>query len=310
MDKNKKAQITDTIFMVRPYRFGANPQTLGDNYFQDASKETADANELATAEFDAFVKQLRAHDINVIVVQDTPVPHTPDSIFPNNWFLTDDEGTLTLFKMYAPNRDAESHKPHLYDALIAAYQPKRIRDLRPLSAEMGEVLEGTGSMIIDRTNGIIYACRSNRMSERLLDNVCEHYGFSSVVFDALDKNGQQIYHTNVMMALAEELAVICTECIPLEQRMAVISSLEETGHDICDITLDQVYQYAGNMLSVKNNQGKHFMVMSQRALKSLTPRQIQMIEAKMKILAPELEVIENLGGGSARCMMGEIYRTL
>lgn len=305
--EKKKAQITDTIFMVRPYRFGANPETLADNHFQDATKETSDANERATAEFDAFVELLRSHGITVVEIQDTPEPHTPDSIFPNNWFLTDDEGTLTLFKMYAANRDAESHKSHLYDALVAEYKPTNINDLRPLSVEIGEVLEGTGSMVIDRTNEIIYACRSNRMSEHLLDVICEHYGFSSVVFDALDREGQPIYHTNVMMALAEELAVICSESIPMDQRNAVISSLENTGHEICDISLDQMYQYAGNMLSVRNPRGDRFMVMSQRALRSLTPKQREQIEAKMTILAPDLQTIEDLGGGSARCMMGEIY---
>lgn len=307
MEKAKQ-QTSDRVFMVRPCRFIANPETMGDNHFQVAERETDDANERALKEFDTFVELLRAHGVEVIVVQDTPEPHTPDSIFPNNWFLTDEEGNLTLFRMYAPSRDAESHKAELYNKLVEVYRPKNIWDLRPISEDMGEVLEGTGTMIIDRPHGMIYACRSHRLSERLLDMVCEKYGYSSVIFDALDRDGKPIYHTNVMMALASDLAVICLASIPEEQREFVIASLRSSGHEICDITMEQVYQFAGNMLSVRNKNGEQFMVMSQRALRSLSDEQRGLIEKSMTIIAPSLTTIEDLGGGSARCMMGELYR--
>lgn len=303
-----RLQTTDRVFMVRPCRFLANPETLGDNHFQVAETETDDANERALREFDSFVELLRSHGVEVVVAEDTPEPHTPDSIFPNNWFLTDDEGNLTIFKMYAPSRDAESHKAVLYNKLMEAYQPKNIWDMRPISEEIGEVLEGTGTMIIDRPHRVIYACRSHRLSGRLLDMLCQKYGYTSVIFDALDKDGKPIYHTNVMMALANDVAVICLASIPAEQRQGVVDSLRLSGHEICDITMDQVYQFAGNMLSVRNNAGEQFMVMSQRALASLSDEQRAMIEKSMTIIAPNLVTIEDLGGGSARCMMGELYR--
>lgn len=307
MEKARQ-QTTDRVFMVRPCRFLANPETLGDNHFQVAERGTDDANESAQREFDGFVELLRSHGVEVIVAEDTPEPHTPDSIFPNNWFLTDDEGNLTIFKMYAPSRDAESHKEALYNRLVEAYQPRVIWDMRPISEEMGEVLEGTGTMIIDRPNRMIYACRSQRLSEPLLDILCQRYGYSSVIFDALDKEGMPIYHTNVMMALATDLAVICLASVPEDQQDYVISALRSSGHEICDISMEQVYHFAGNMLSVRNHQGEQFMVMSQRALASLTDEQRAMIEKSMTIIAPSLTTIEDLGGGSARCMMGELYR--
>lgn len=303
-----RQQTTDRVFMVRPCRFLANPETLGDNHFQVAERETDDANERARREFDSFVELLRTHGVEVVVAEDTPEPHTPDSIFPNNWFLTDDEGHLTLFKMHAPSRDAESHKTVLFNRLLEVCQPKDIWDMRPISEEIGEVLEGTGTMIIDRPHRVIYACRSHRMSERLLEMVCQRFGYTAEVFDALDRDGKPIYHTNVMMALAEDVAVICVASVPEEQRGRVLTSLRSSGHEICDITMEQVYQFAGNMLSVRNREGKQFMVMSQRALASLTDEQRAMIEKSMTIIAPSLTTIEDLGGGSARCMMGELYR--
>ena len=294
--------------MVRPADFTANKDTLGDNHFQDADHIPSNAQELALREFDAFVSLLRENGVSVVVAQDTEEPHTPDSIFPNNWFVTNSDGTLTVFRLFAENRDLESRKPELYDPLIEAYRPGKIFDLRPIAEKAGAFLEGTGSMVLDRDNDVAYACRSKRTDEGLFRQFCRERNYEPVLFDAVDLNGAPIYHTNVMMAVAEELAVICADSIrDPEERKAVLTRLEETGHECLLITLEQMYAYAGNMLGVRNALGRRFMVMSLQALHALTPTQIARISSKMGILAPDIRTIETLGGGSARCMMAEIF---
>lgn len=307
--ENKARQTTDTVFMVRPYNFTFNTHTAADNHFQTADPTLIErSHELALAEFDAFVSLLRANGVKVVVAEDTATPATPDSLFPNNWFSTHEDGTMMLYPMYTDNRNKESYKNALFQTIKSAFNPTSITDLRPYR-ERGFMLEGTGCLILDRVNKIVYACRSERISEPLLEIFCKERGYKSVVFDALDRDGLPIYHTNVMMALAEKFAVICLECIRDEkERAMVVESLKNTGHDIVDISLDQVYKYAGNMLSVRTHDtGYPLMVMSRQAYDSLTPDQIRHIESYARILAPSLITIETLGGGSARCMMGEIY---
>lgn len=308
MDTNA-TQITDTIFMVRPYHFTFNTLTAADNHFQSASPELLEkAHELALGEFEDFVQLLKANGVDVVIAEDTPSPETPDSIFPNNWFSTHEDGTLMLYPMYAANRNQESYKPALYQTLHSAFAPKYITDLRNYREE-GLLLEGTGCLILDRIHKIVYVCRSERVSEPLLEVFCTERGYKAIIFDALDRDGLPIYHTNVMMALAEKFAVICLESIRDEgQRALVVENLRNTGHDIVDISLDQVYKYAGNMLSIRSkNSDTPLIVMSKQALDSLRPDQIRQIESYARILAPSLTTIETLGGGSARCMMGEIY---
>ncbi|MDO4770298.1 citrulline utilization hydrolase CtlX [Porphyromonas sp.] len=302
-------QTTDTVFMVRPYNFTFNIHTAEDNHFQTPDPALIEkSHELALAEFDAFVTLLRDNGVKVVVAEDTASPATPDSLFPNNWFSTHEDGTMMLYPMYTDNRNKESYKNALFQTLKTAFDPVKVTDLRPYR-EKGLMLEGTGCLILDRVNKIVYACRSERISEPLLDIFCQEMGYKSVVFDALDRQGLPIYHTNVMMALAEKFAVICLECIRDEkEREKVVESLKSTGHEIVDITLDQVYKYAGNMLSVRTHDtGYPLMVMSRQAYDSLTQDQIRQIESHARILAPSLLTIETLGGGSARCMMGEIY---
>ena len=295
--------------MVRPADFTANKDTLADNAFQDADHIPSNAQALALTEFDAFVSLLRENGILVAVVQDTEEPHTPDSIFPNNWFVTNSDGTLSIFKLFAENRDLESRKPELYDALIEAYRPAKIFDMRPLAEKTGGYLEGTGSMVLDRFNDVAYACRSKRTNEDLFFRFCEERGYEPIFFDAVDEKGTPIYHTNVMMAIAEDLAVICPESIKDKaDREKVIRKLQETGHECVFISFEQLHAYAGNMLGVKNLLGQRFMVMSRQALRSLTPVQVAQISRKMGIIAPGIETIETLGGGSARCMMAEIFK--
>lgn len=302
-----RSQIADTVLMVRPADFTANPDTLGDNYFQDSSKVTDDANALAQAEFDAMVELLEDNGVTVIRVQDTPTPHTPDSIFPNNWFVTNSDGIMTIFPMFAPNRNMESHKAVLYNAAVSAFKPLKIIDLRDKADGHDWVLEGTGAMIIDRPHSVVYACRSQRLSPELFDYFCVERGYEPILFDALDKEGKPIYHTNVMMAIGEDIAVVCSECIPEGQRERVLQKLSSTGHEIVDITLEQVYAFAGNMLFLRNGQAKRLVVMSESARRSLTDAQLSQL-SRFRILAPKLDTIERLGGGSARCMMAEIFR--
>lgn len=300
-------QITDTVLMVRPACFMANPDTLEDNYFQDPIDAPDNPNARAQGEFDHMVTLLEEQGVTVIQVQDTPEPHTPDSIFPNNWFVTNSDGVMTIFPMYAENRNWESHKAVLYNAAVQAFKPRKILDLRDLSEGHGWVLEGTGAMVIDRPHSAVYASRSRRLSEELFDHFCVERGYEPILFDALDRDGNPIYHTNVMMALGEDMAVICSECIPPDQREIVLRKLTTTGHEILDITLEQVYAFAGNMLFLRSGQGRRLLVMSECARRRLTTLQLSQL-SHFTIISPPLDTIEQLGGGSARCMMAEIFR--
>lgn len=302
-----RSQIADTVLMVRPAHFIANPDTLEDNQFQDPTNAPKHPTAEAQGEFDAMVGLLEEHGVTVVQVQDTPEPHTPDSIFPNNWFVTNSDGVMTLFPMYADNRSQESRKPELYNAVLQAFRPRHILDLRERGAEHGWVLEGTGAMILDRPHGVVYACRSQRLSEELLEIFCEERGYEPIIFDALDREGNPIYHTNVMMALGEDMAILCSESIPEEQRDRVRTKLISTGHEILDISMEQVYSFAGNMLFLRSGQGQRLLVMSECAYRSLDSTQLERL-SRFTIIAPKLDTIEQLGGGSARCMMAEIFR--
>lgn len=298
-------QTTSKVLMVRPAKFGYNAETAANNHFQQHSQQN-NTHELALAEFDAYVNLLRANDVEVIVIQDTESPWTPDSIFPNNWFSSHIGGELVLYPMFAKNRQAE-RKPHVMDYLIKTRQHRTIIDLTHWEKE-NEFLEGTGVMIFDREKRIAYCCRSQRMSERVLRDFCCQMNYDAVVFDAVDQKGNPIYHTNVIMEVGSQLAIICLECIPdKNERNRVVSSLNANGKIIVDISLDQVNQFAGNMLEVKSRNGSPIMVMSEAARKALTPEQEKTISTYTKIISPNLTTIETNGGGSARCMLAEIF---
>lgn len=299
-------QTTSTVFMVKPVRFGFNPQTAQSNAFQKKEGYGIQVQEAALREFLAYATLLRANGISIALAEDTQEPRTPDSIFPNNWFSTHEDGTLVLYPMAAPNR-REERKGHFLEIIKKNFKVTRTVDLTHYEEE-GLFLEGTGSMILDRENKIVYACRSPRTDMKVLDDFCSQLGYTPVTFESVDRNGQQIYHTNVMMCVGTAYAIVCLESIAdPQERENVVTSLEKSGKKIIEITFDQVNKFAGNMLELRNGEGKKFLVMSATARKSLTSEQNRELSKTYRLLSPQLETIETNGGGSARCMLAEIF---
>jgi hypothetical protein len=301
-------QTTNHILMVRPANFGFNEETAESNAFQinDTSKTAAQIKAEAVAEFDAFVAQLRGVGVNVIVAEDSAVPVKADAIFPNNWVSFHQDGTVITYPMYAPVRRLERQESILELIDSQFVTTKRVH-LEEAEAE-NLFLEGTGSMIFDRPNKIVYACLSPRTNSDVLDRFCTVTGFNKVEFTSTDGAGKEIYHTNVMMALGETFCVICLDTILDETEKAlIINTLEETHKEIIEINVEQMLYFAGNMLQVRNNEGDFYLVMSQQAYKSLTAKQIKQIEKHTNILAIPIETIETYGGGSVRCMMAEVF---
>ena len=376
-------QTTDKVLMIRPVRFSYNSQTAVNNAFQESGIPEELSQRQALKEFDAYVEMLRNEGIEVMVVEDTATPHTPDSIFPNNWLslhsaeeLADVGSTLpgsahpgsaapdtaalgtaapstanpgsaapcsrvvVLYPMFAENRRAE-RRQDIIEALTGAVAPSCTGDaLAPsciaaadspdctgaadapscASATLLDLtsyekrnlfLEGTGSLILDRNEHLAYACQSPRTCEEVLEEWSSKMGYDYFLFHAEDMNGNPIYHTNVMMSVGEQLAVVCLDAITdIEERMSLIELLEESDKEIVEISLEQMNEFAGNMLqlhTVKEGELKYIMVMSARAKDSLDQDQIEAIEKYCKIVAPDLEFIERNGGGSARCMLAEIF---
>lgn len=291
--------------MVRPAAFGFNEQTAVNNAFQVASEE-ANINEKALKEFDHFVAKLQSAGIHIIVVQDSPSPHTPDSVFPNNWVSFHEDGTLVLYPMFATNRRWERDKGVLAE-IKKWFLADKIIDFSGFEAE-NKFLEGTGSMILDREARIVYACWSPRTDTDVLNWFCHQLGYRPVVFTAVDDQGLPIYHTNVMMCLADRYVVICLDAITDEQeRKQVAAVIAQSGKQLITISFGQMGQFAGNMLQVENDKGEKFLVMSSQAYHSLTKEQVGTLEGFNPILHAPLDTIEQNGGGSARCMMAEIF---
>ena len=341
-------QTTDKVLMIRPVRFSYNSQTAVNNAFQESGIPEELSQRQALKEFDAYVEMLRNEGIEVTVVEDTATPHTPDSIFPNNWLSLHSAEELAegasrvavLYPMFAENRRAE-RRQDIIEALTGAVAPSCTGDaLAPsciaaadspdctgaadapscASAALLDLtfyekrnlfLEGTGSLILDRNEHLAYACQSPRTCEEVLEEWSSKMGYDYFLFHAEDMNGNPIYHTNVMMSVGEQLAVVCLDAITdIEERMSLIELLEESDKEIVEISLEQMNEFAGNMLqlhTVKEGELKYIMVMSARAKDSLDQDQIEAIEKYCKIVAPDLEFIERNGGGSARCMLAEIF---
>lgn len=298
-------QTTSKVLMVQPVRFGFNQQTADNNTFQKHGFEYH-AQDNALLEFTSYVSLLRANGIEVVTVEDSPMPVTPDSIFPNNWFSTHEDGTLVLYPVYAPNRRNE-RKWEVLEAIRKNFDVCRIIDLSWWENE-GLFLEGTGSMVFDRSNNIAYAARSQRTSVPVLEDFCKKTDFTPICFEATDRNGIPIYHTNVMMSIGSTYAVICSESIhDIQERETVLESLSNTGKKILEISFDQLEHFAGNMLELKNSSGKDILVMSATARKSLSNAQSKELNSNFKILSPQLDCIEMNGGGSARCMLAELF---
>lgn len=301
------SQTTDTVLMVSPVAFDFNEETAVNNAFQvEDEDEDEDTAKEARKESDAYIKMLRDNGINVVVVKDTKKPRTPDSVFPNNWFSTHEDGTLVLYPMFAENRRLE-RKPAALETIDANFDKKRVVDLTHYEGE-SLFLEGTGSMVLDRVNKIAYACESPRTNKTVLKDFCKQLGYTPVLFKAVDADGTEIYHTNVMMHVGTDVAVVCLDAIKSDaQREKVEESIENTGKTIVEISFDQMNHFAGNMLELQNKDGDPCLVMSLAAYNSLTDDQIEFLESKMTLITPDLECIEQNGGGSARCMIAEIF---
>jgi hypothetical protein len=299
--------LASKVLMVRPARFGFNEETAADNAFQQRGR--GDAQGRALAEFDGFVALLRANGVEVTVVEDTAEPRTPDSIFPNNWFSTHGSGELVLYPMCHPNRRLERKEAPLraIGALGAGGRLKRTVDLTGLEAE-GRFLEGTGSMVLDRANRVAFACRSPRSDEGALDAFCSELGYRYFCFDALDRGGGAIYHTNVMMCVGDSFVVACLDSIgDAGQRAGLLEIAGRLGKEVIGISLGQMERFAGNMLQLKGGDGGGVLVMSAAAEESLRGPQLAALRARCRVVAPDIGTIEAVGGGSARCMMAEIF---
>lgn len=301
-------QTTDTVLMIEPAAFGFNAETAQNNYFQ-VNSENAETQTKALQEFNNFVEKLRSKGINVITVKDTLEPDTPDSIFPNNWISMHSDGTVVLYPMCAVNRRWE-RRNDILEILKRNFSVKEIIDLSAPEND-GKFLEGTGSMIFDHDNKLAYGSVSLRLDEQLFREFCEKFGFEPVVFHSYQTANNErlpIYHTNVMMCVADQFVVICLDCIDDEtERVNVVNAIVNSGKEIIEISESQMQRFAGNMLQLQNPEGKKFLVMSQSAYQSLTPEQISNIEKYSEIIYSDLETIETNGGGSARCMLAEVF---
>ncbi len=305
-------QTTNTVLMVRPAAFRMNEQTAVNNYYQRVLDNLIQptVNAKAQEEFDGFVAKLRAVGVNAIVVNDTIDPDTPDSIFPNNWVSFHENGDVVLYPMFAENRRLERREEFLDLLEDEGFRIDNIIDYTS-AEEDGFFLEGTGSVILDRPNGKAYCALSPRADEELFIEFCEDLDLAPVIFEAYhDVNGERklIYHTNVMMCVGDTFAVICADCIDdKKERKMVLDNLKADGKDIILITEDQVNNFAGNMLEVRGADDKRYVIMSAAAHQSLTPKQLSQLEKHVEVLSANLDTIEACGGGSARCMVAEVF---
>ena len=306
------SQITNTVLMIRPVQFRMNEQTSVNNYYQKAPENilTEVVNKMAVKEFDGMVRKLKKVGIQVIVVKDTKEFDTPDSIFPNNWISFHSNGTIGLYPMFAENRRLERKESVLEAVEAQGFVVKNVVDYS--GAEVDNLfLEGTGSILLDRVNNKAYCAISDRADEGLFIEFCEDFEYTPVVFSAfqtVNDKREKIYHTNVMMCIGDTFAVVCLASIDdKKQRKSLIKHLQDDGKKVIEISEDQVNHFAGNMLQLKGVEEASYLVMSQSALKSLRPAQVKLIESHTTILSCPLDTIESCGGGSARCMMAEVF---
>lgn len=303
-------QCADAVVLVRPVAFHANPETAGSNAFQREPGVAEPAAEQAGAavEFSGLVRALADAGVETIVFDEARGADTPDALFPNNWVTFHADGTVALYPMLAQNRRAE-RRTDIPEALSRdrGFRVERVLDFSASEAQ-GKFLEGTGSMVLDRVHRVAYACLSPRTDVEALAGACQALGYEPLVFTAVDASGVPVYHTNVLMSVGEDFAVVCEEAIPnAGQREAVRNRLEATGHEVIPITLDQVSSFAGNMLELRSRAGERIVAMSANALASLRPEQVEKIECRARIVAVPIGTIESAGGGSVRCMIAEVH---
>ena len=299
--------VPSTILMIRPAAFGYNAETAVNNHFQHEEKiDVSTLQQRALSEFDNMVMVLKKNNIRVITIEDTKEPPKPDAIFPNNWLSTSPSGVLSIFPLYASSRRPEK-RDDIVQWLAQQFKVSAVQDWSEFEVE-GRFLEGTGSMVIDHDHKMIYSSISERTSMPLLENYASANGYQAIVFLATDKHGYPVYHTNVVMTIGDQFAVLCEEAIEEEwELIAVRQLLETTGKIIIPINRDQMHAFAGNMLQVKNSSGENFLVLSQAAFNALTKEQKLMLEAYSQLLPIPVPTIEKIEGGSVRCMMAEIF---
>ena len=302
---------TNHVLMVRPASFRANEQTAANNYYQKHTSLSADASLMqAQSEFDSLVSCLRANNINVTIVQDTATPDTPDALFPNNWFALLGNGQLVLFPMFAKNRRVE-RSDRIFKALSKdGYEINNTVDYSAYE-QKHQFLEGTGSMVLDHQNSIAYAALSPRTDAELFHLFCKKFNFTPIAFNAYQTVGEErlpVYHTNVMMVVAPRFALVCLDAVddPVE-RALLQDRLTFSGKEVVALTEKQISQFAGNMLALSAAGGKMLLVMSTRAYEALTSQQIAQLQQYVKLVHSPIPTIEDLGGGSVRCMLAEVY---
>ena len=299
-------QTTSHVLMVRPARFTANPETMATNAFQRPVGPEVEVQGAALAEFDGYAAALASAGVSVLVVQDSPEPHTPDSVFPNNWVSFHEDGTQVLYPMEAPNRRRE-RKPAVLAAVAERFAVRRTLDLTAFESE-GRFLEGTGSMVLDRVHRLAYLGRASRSHPEVVEAFCGALGYRAVWFDATDSAGTPIYHTNVMMAVGRTLAVVCLEALEdSTQRIRLQGFLRETGKVVLPITRAQMTAFAGNMIELRGWNGHPVLAMSRRAWASLSQAQRDLILTHAQPVVAPIDTIETCGGGGTRCMVAEIH---
>lgn len=304
-DRNTIMPPAGRVIMVRPATFCSNPETRESNAFQNSGgSASTDVLTAAQKEFDGFQAVLEKQGIRILKFTEaaSSAGPTPDALFPNNWFMHFPDGRVFLMPMQAPNRRREYRAD-----IVAALAPREVIDLRGLAGE-GHFLEGTGSLIPDHTAKVAYAARSPRTSDRALDIFYEKSGYEIIRFDARDASGRAIYHTNVMMALGTATAVVNLDSIPEgNEKNRLIGRLTESGRTVVPVTYEQTLSFAGNMLLLQNRQKQNFWVCSEKAHRSLTPEQRDILRRDGEFLVSDLNTIETYGGGGARCLLAEAF---
>jgi hypothetical protein len=299
-------QSTNSVLMIRPGRFYPNPETAADNAFQRDTHCGSDALTLAARkEFDAAVQTLRAAGVNVHVFEDTAEPEKPDAVFPNNWISTHHHGEIALFPMYSALRRRE-RRQDIVEELRKEYRVTEVIDYSAFEEE-GCCLEGTGSLVLDHVNKIVYISLSNRSNPKVIQRFADDFSYEPVTFTSIGSNGQPIYHTNVVMCIGTDFAMVGLDMIPNKaERQEVRAQLEKTGKQIVELSADQIANFAGNAIELHNKDGAKLLVLSSRAARALTEDQRERLSRYVRLVALELPTIE-LGGGSARCMIATIH---
>ena len=306
MTEEKHAQSTDSVLMIRPSRFYPNPETAADNAFQrNADRDSDELTQMARKEFDVAVQTLRAAEINVHIFEDTVEPEKPDAIFPNNWITTHHDGRIALFPMYSTLRRRE-RRQDIIQELRKHYRVTEVIDYSAFEDE-GCYLEGTGSLVLDHLNKVAYVSFSNRSNPKVIQRFADDFSYEPVTFTSIGSTGQPIYHTNVMMCIGTDFAMVGLEMIPNKaERQQMRARLEKTGKEIVELSPDQIANFAGNAIELHNRHGEKLLVLSKRAMQALTEKQHAKLTPYVRLMSLELPTIE-LGGGSARCMIATIH---